>query len=237
MEFTGICTQQGARIANSRAISAVTLTPAFPVGAAYVPGDAVILRVFEDRYLSMMERVLQGDNTFVSVLISAGSEVGGHDQRFDTGVLVHVDHVEPAEFGIMVYAHAVQALTVTSWNNDDFYPRVEFTLHRDEELPEDEVSAVRALLPNLSSDIDRLFALMDAHNISRPQVPGGASRLIQGVRDEEIEALLWTLVRLLPSGPLARYEILSEMSLRQRAVRLLDEVTHLQEIITFRFGQ
>jgi Lon protease-like protein len=215
----------------------VTLTPAFPVGAAYVPGDAVILRVFEDRYLSMMERVLQGDNTFVSVLISAGSEVGGHDQRFDTGVLVHVDHVEPAEFGIMVYAHAVQALTVTSWNNDDFYPRVEFTLHRDEELPEDEVSAVRALLPNLSSDIDRLFALMDAHNISRPQVPGGASRLIQGVRDEEIEALLWTLVRLLPSGPLARYEILSEMSLRQRAVRLLDEVTHLQEIITFRFGQ
>jgi len=48
--------------------------------------------------------------------------------------------------------------------------------------------------------------------------------------------LLWTLVRLLPSGPLARYEILSEMSFRQRAVRLLDEVTHLQEIITFRFG-
>jgi Lon protease-like protein len=215
----------------------VTLTPAFPVGAAYIPGDAVILRVFEDRYLSMMERVLQSDNTFVSVLISAGSEVGGHDQRFDTGVLVHVDHVEPADFGIMVYAHAEQAVTVTSWNNDDSYPRVEFTLHRDEEGPEDEVSAVRALLPNLSSDIDRLFALMDVHNISRPQVPGGVSGLIQGVRNEEIGALLWTLVRLLPSGPLARYEILSEMSLRQRAVRLLDEVTHLQEIITFRFGQ
>jgi Lon protease-like protein len=198
----------------------VTLTPAFPVGAAYVPGDAVILRVFEDRYLSMVERVLQGDNTFVSVLISAGSEVGGHDQRFDTGVLVHVDHVEPADFGIMVYAHASHAVIVTSWNNDDSYPRVEFMMRHDKELPDDEVLAVRALLQNLSSDIDHLFALMDVHNISRPQIP-----------------LLWTLVRLLPSGPLARYEILSEMSLRQRAVRMLDEVTHLQEIITFRFGQ
>ena len=215
----------------------MTLTPAFPVGAAYVPGDAVILRVFEDRYLSMVERVLQGDNTFVSVLISAGSEVGGHDQRFDTGVLVHVDHVEPADFGIMVYAHASHAVIVTSWNNDDSYPRVEFMMRHDKELPDDEVLAVRALLRNLSSDIDHLFALMDVHNISRPQIPGGASGLVQGVRDDEIGPLLWTLVRLLPSGPLARYEILSEMSLRQRAVRMLDEVTHLQEIITFRFGQ
>lgn len=215
----------------------MTLTPAFPVGAAYVPGDAVILRVFEDRYLSMMERVLQGDNTFVSVLISAGSEVGGHDQRFDTGVLVHVDHVEPADFGIMVYAHASHAVIVTSWNNDDSYPRVEFMMRHDKVLPDDEVLAVRALLQNLSSDIDHLFALMDVHNISRPQIPGGASGLVQGVRDDEIGPLLWTLVRLLPSGPLARYEILSEMSLRQRAVRMLDEVTHLQEIITFRFGQ
>jgi Lon protease-like protein len=215
----------------------VTLTPAFPVGAAYVPGDAVILRVFEDRYLSMVERVLQGDNTFVSVLISAGSEVGGHDQRFDTGVLVHVDHVEPADFGIMVYAHASHAVIVTSWNNDDSYPRVEFMMRHDKELPDDEVLAVRALLQNLSSDIDHLFALMDVHNISRPQIPGGASWLVQGVRDDEIGPLLWTFVRLLPSGPLARYEILSEMSLRQRAVRMLDEVTHLQEIITFRFGQ
>ena len=215
----------------------MTLTPAFPVGAAYVPGDAVILRVFEDRYLSMVERVLQGDNTFVSVLISAGSEVGGHDQRFDTGVLVHVDHVEPTDFGIMVYAHASHAVIVTSWNNDDSYPRVEFMMRHDKELPDDEVLAVRALLQNLSSDIDHLFALMDVHNISRPQIPGGASGLVQGVRDDEIGPLLWTLVRLLPSGPLARYEILSEMSLRQRAVRMLDEVTHLQEIITFRFGQ
>lgn len=215
----------------------MTLTPAFPVGAAYVPGDAVILRVFEDRYLSMVEQVLQGDNTFVSVLISAGSEVGGHDQRFDTGVLVHVDHVEPADFGIMVYAHASHAVIVTSWNNDDSYPRVEFMMRHDKELPDDEVLAVRALLQNLSSDIDHLFALMDVHNISRPQIPGGASGLVQGVRDDEIGPLLWTLVRLLPSGPLARYEILSEMSLRQRAVRMLDEVTHLQEIITFRFGQ
>ena len=215
----------------------MTLTPAFPVGAAYVPGDAVNLRVFEDRYLSRVERVLQGDNTFVSVLISAGSEVGGHDQRFDTGVLVHVDHVEPADFGIMVYAHASHAVIVTSWNNDDSYPRVEFMMRHDKELPDDEVLAVRALLQNLSSDIDHLFALMDVHNISRPQIPGGASGLVQGVRDDEIGPLLWTLVRLLPSGPLARYEILSEMSLRQRAVRMLDEVTHLQEIITFRFGQ
>lgn len=215
----------------------MTLTPAFPVGAAYVPGDAVILRVFEDRYLSMMEQLLESDNTFVSVLISAGSEVGGRDQRFDTGVLVHVDHVEPADFGIMVYAHASHVVSVTHWNNEASYPRVEILVHHEEELPDDEVSAVRALLPNLSNEIDRLFAQMDSHNITRPAIPGGASGLVQGVHNEEVGSLLWTLVRLLPSGPLARYEILSEKSLRQRALRLLDEVTHLHEIITFRFGQ
>lgn len=214
----------------------MSFVAAFPVGAAYIPGDAVILRVFEERYLLMMKHVLESTRQFVSVLIAAGSEVGGEDQRFNTGVLVEVDHVEPSDFGVMVYAHAAHAVTITNWNNEFIYPRAQVVQHHvDATLSESE--EVKKSLRDIASQIDSLFTLMDSHNIAHPHVPGGAeSVLFFGDEDSNSEAVLWSLLRLLPCGPLARFEVLALTSLTSRASRIVEEITHLREIITFRFG-
>lgn len=218
----------------------MTFTPAFPVGTTYVPGDAVVLRVFEDRYLTLMSDVVAENRQFVTALISAGSEVGGHDQRFDAGVLVEVDHVESADFGLMMHGHATQAVTIAEWNDEAVYPRARVVV-QDQELLEGVVfEECLAGLRLLAEDIDGLIRLMETHDISHPAPPGGAFFFVDmDIRSADGHSLweaLWSLVRLLPSSPLARQELLRPAPFLVRLARARDEVVHLSEIITFRFG-
>ena len=41
----------------------------FPLGTAYLPGEKVVLRVFESRYLELMNDIGSSDFSFLSVLI------------------------------------------------------------------------------------------------------------------------------------------------------------------------
>ena len=62
----------------------MTTMAMFPLASVLFPGMPMALRVFEDRYLVMMSRVLQQDSPeFGIVLIERGSEAGGGEQRFD----------------------------------------------------------------------------------------------------------------------------------------------------------
>ena len=49
------------------------VTPMFPLGMVLLPGSPLGLRVFEPRYLTMLEEVLAGDGAFGVVLIERGS--------------------------------------------------------------------------------------------------------------------------------------------------------------------
>ena len=65
----------------------------FPLGRALLPGEPVPLRVFEPRYVALMESVLGGDREFGVVLISRGWEVGGGDERLDIGTMA-AEHLQ-----------------------------------------------------------------------------------------------------------------------------------------------
>ena len=54
----------------------------FPLGTVLFPHTPLALRIFEQRYLMMLGRVLDDDEpSFGVVLIERGSEAGGGDQR------------------------------------------------------------------------------------------------------------------------------------------------------------
>jgi uncharacterized protein len=64
--------------------------PVFALHAVLFPGERMALRVFEERYLEMMEEVLP-DGVFVVVAIREGREVGGEYEPYRVGVTVAVE--------------------------------------------------------------------------------------------------------------------------------------------------
>lgn len=104
----------------------MTPLPMFPLGNVVFPFTAVPLRVFEERYQALLDRVLAGDRRFGIVLIERGFEVGGGDVRFDTGTLCEVLAVEDLEGGHRaVLVAGIQPLRVLRWLEDDPHPWAE----------------------------------------------------------------------------------------------------------------
>ena len=64
--------------------------PVFALHTVLFPGERMAVRVFEDRYLEMMEEVLP-DGAFVIVAIREGREVGGEYEPYRVGVTVAIE--------------------------------------------------------------------------------------------------------------------------------------------------
>lgn len=218
----------------------MSLTPAFPLGTAFLPGDAVVLRVFESRYLEMMTVVLEGDRHFVSALIAGGSEVGGGDLRFNEGVLVEIDRIEAADIGLMLYGRATTPINICEWNDDDAYPRAQFEYQIHPQNGSD-VSADHAqLMTEFARDLENFFGLLSSFEIPVPVPPQFVLSLLPQSMDEmtadEMWSLFWSLARLLPSTPMARCELLRDQPLEARARRAQEEIEHLGDLVRFRYG-
>jgi Lon protease-like protein len=70
--------------------------PVFPLKSPCFPGHRLPLRIFEDRYVRMLEDLGRGSDTasFVISLLSHGEEVGGEATPFRVGTLVEFDDVQ-----------------------------------------------------------------------------------------------------------------------------------------------
>jgi len=106
--------------------------PMFPLGSVVFPYTAVPLRVFEPRYLTLLDRVLESDQQFGTVLIERGFEVGGGDDRFQIGTLVEVVGHSGSETGERAIVVAgIERIEITAWHADDPYPIATVELHPD----------------------------------------------------------------------------------------------------------
>jgi Lon protease-like protein len=87
------------------------------------------LRIFEDRYLIMLSRILQNTRSeFGVVLIERGSETGGRESRFGIGTVARIVDLKGGDGSIGVMARGGRRFTVSQWLDDDPFPRaiVEF---------------------------------------------------------------------------------------------------------------
>ncbi len=102
----------------------MTVLPIFPLQSVLFPGMPLALRVFEMRYLVLLEHVLNGGREFGVVLIERGPEVGGGDRRFTRGTVARVSQHRVVDHEwVAVFAVGGRRFEVDRWLADDPYPQ------------------------------------------------------------------------------------------------------------------
>src|SRR5271157_2008546 len=98
--------------------------PMFPLESALLPDEDLPLRIFEPRYAQLVTDCVAGDPVFGVVLIAAGREVGGGDDRYDIGTLARiVEHRAHGDGRHTVRCRIGERIRVRQWLPDDPYPR------------------------------------------------------------------------------------------------------------------
>ena len=191
--------------------------PMFPLSSVLLPGMPLPLRLFEDRYLAMLEVVMDREPAdFGVVLIERGTEAGGGETRFDVGTMARVAQLAPDQGTVVMIAQGTQRFAVERWLPDDPYPQAE--IHG---LPELE----------WSSDLDA--SLIVAEDAVRSHLARAAVLAEQGPVD-----LRWALDTPLADDPVERCWQLAGISLMgeldQLAALRSTEVTELLDLIVER---
>ena len=185
----------------------------FPLSTVLFPGAELPLHVFEDRYRSLVADVLETTREFGTVLITAGSEVGGSDRRSDVGALVAIEMAAPFADGRWLLAtRAIERIRVLEWLEDDPYPRA--TVER---IPSAALVGATELLGTASAAVRRLRMLMSELD------HGPCCSLELGLGDDPTDAA-WMACALAPitqfdsqrlleeTDPVARLEALADLA-------------------------
>jgi len=101
--------------------------PIFPLQRVAVPGEAMVIHVFEPRYHSMIAGL--EDDRFGLVLIRSGSELGGGAKYHDVGVVARIVDRRALDDGRMLLALlAEQRFEVVDRLPEDPYPAAQVVL-------------------------------------------------------------------------------------------------------------
>lgn len=199
----------------------------FPLGTVIFPYSAVPLRVFEPRYLSLLDSLGSGDaSEFGTVLIERGSEVGGGDQRFKIGTKLRLmGSTDAGEGQRAIIVAGVERIRIVDWLEDDPFPRA-----RVEPLADITESF------DVSPEIEAASAKLETVMALASELGADTSELDLSVADDPTAAS-FQLAALTPVTPLDSYELLAATSVDERlqlTIRLLDERA---EIIRAELGE
>ena len=180
----------------------------FPLGSVLFPHMPLSLRIFEERYIVMLSRVLLDEpSEFGVVLIERGQEVGGGsaggEQRFMVGAVARIVQLEAEEGSIGVVAVGGRRIEVAQWLDDDPHPKADVIemaeFAWDEEL--DGLLArteqvVRRTLARASEFVDEIWSA-------------------DTELDDDPVARCWQLAGISPLGSLDQLTLLRSTSLRE----------------------
>lgn len=218
------------------------IVPMFPLGSVFLPGDIVPLRIFEPRYVEMLQQMLAGqteiDMSFASVLIARGSEVGGEDQRRELGVLVHVEQcVATPEGGYGIVGLASDVVEIEEWLTDAPYPRAKITIRPGLTNTEDSSADLQQRIKTAADAINQILQQMYGPNTQSAMLGSSSLDSVELERviaqSNSLTDALWFVARHLPAGPDIRYDFLSCMTSSDLMVALESGITHTQEMLIF----
>jgi uncharacterized protein len=182
----------------------------FPLGTVLFPGVGLPLRIFEPRYRELTRHCLETGEHFGIVLIAAGREVGGGDERFDVGTSAQIVHAEvEADGQANLVVVGGSRFRVEEWMADDPYPIAAITDLDDSEAPE--ADAVAAIVRR----VRRMLAQRSELNLPAPPAT-------IDLADDPTMAL-WQACALMPTAshddlamlatpnPVARLELLDRL--------------------------
>lgn len=176
----------------------------FPLGSVLFPHMPLQLRVFEERYLVMLSRMLDGAaNELGVVLIERGQEVGGGEQRFSTGTAARVIQLGVLEGSVGLVAEGGRRFEVIEWLDENPHPRAVVR-----ELPDLEWSdALHPLRERAELTVRRALAVASEFTEQ--------SWSAEVTLSEEPVAAAWQIAAIAPLGPLDQVSLLRSTSVEQ----------------------
>lgn len=197
----------------------------FPLSRPLMPGMPLPLRLFEPRYLAMLEAVLVREPAdFGVVLIERGTEAGGGETRFDIGTMARVAQVAPDGDTFVLIAHGSSRFTVDRWLPDDPFPQAEVQLVPDLVWDDELDVALFAAEDAIRSDLVRASELVDLE--WSPDTPLG---------EDPIERS-WQLAGISLLGELDQLELLRATSVGQLLEQTVEASAAALELLEFRHG-
>lgn len=201
----------------------------FPLETALLPGEELPLRIFEPRYVALVSDCMaMTEPAFGVVLISAGREVGGGDQRCDVGALARI--VDCQNLGAARYelrCVMAERIRVLHWLDDAPYPRAEI------EVWDDEPGVAEA--SRLASVQDRMVALFDL--IGEAQgIPVRSRDIVAAAAADPVNPL-YALAARVPMGQADRYAVLSAPSEAARLDALSEAVDAVTAMVEFQLSE
>lgn len=188
----------------------------FPLGSPLIPFSMVSLRIFEPRYLQMIDECVQQAAPFGVVLIERGFEVGGGDQRSSIGTVAQLVDVSDLPDGeLSVVAVGVERIRIVEWLPDDPYP-----IARVERLSEVALPPAAARIDQIDRQLRRVLALVSEAGIDVGPLEYELSN--------QPEVAAHQLCALAPVGPFDAQRLLAAPSVDERLQLLsaiLDEET------------
>ncbi len=177
----------------------------FPLGSVIYPYSAVPLRVFEPRYLALLDTVSMDSGEFGSVLIERGFEVGGGDERFAIGTRLRIVGSSDLEDGHKAIVVAgTERIRILEWLPDDPHPWALV-----EPIPDvAERFDLTELIDTVSARLRTVMALAS-------ELGADTSDLDLTVADDPVAAS-FQLAALTPVTPLDSYEMLAAASIDER---------------------
>ena len=220
-------------------------TPVFPLGTAYLPGEIVVLNIFEPRYLDLFHNHCNVMDEFVSVLIERGSEVGGEDIRCQHGVSIVVHEIVEVENRLVVSGVAQSIVDIIVWSQECSFPSATVIAQSVDDIEMPDRFNVASSLSLLAQNVRRVLAMLREAGVVQPPLnPGMALETIaagrwwdERVSQDDLWRALWLVARHVPCGPIDRYNLLRPGTLMERAERLRLNVDHVTEIANFRFSE
>jgi Lon protease-like protein len=175
----------------------MTTQPMFPLGSVLFPYMPLQLRVFEDRYVAMLSRILESEILeFGVVLIERGQEVGGGEHRFRHGTVARITQLDVLEGFVRLAAHGQRRIEVVEWLAEEPHP--EAIVRELAELDWDD-----ALLPlRAQAEHDVRRALAVASEFTDPLWSPDVEL------SEDPTAAAWQLAAIAPLGPLDQVALL-----------------------------
>ncbi len=197
----------------------------FPLSRPLMPGMPLPLRLFEPRYLAMLEAVLVREPAdFGVVLIERGTEAGGGETRFDIGTMARVAQVAPDGDTFVLIAHGSSRFTVDSWLPDDPFPQAQVQLVPDLVWDDELDVALFAAEDAIRSDLVRASELIDLE--WSPDTPLG---------EDPVERS-WQLAGISLLGELDQLELLRATSVGQLLDQTVEASAAALELLEFRHG-
>jgi uncharacterized protein len=198
--------------------TSISELPMFPLGSVLFPHLPLQLRVFEERYLVMLKRMLESEAAeFGVVLIERGQEVGGGEHRFGYGTVAQITELGAQEGFVGLVAQGERRFRVTEWLEEDPHPRATVDV-----LPELEWDdAHQDLREEAERVVRRTLAL--ASEFTEQQWPADVE-----LSDDPLAAV-WQLAGIAPVGPLDQVDLLRSGSVEELLRGVIDSTTAAAE--------